>query len=89
MAQGWASLGGFGNVNATGSMPFGRANGTGALGMIAQALLTRGSMGQGAAQPQPTGNPQDDEELARALMQAFGGVMPPQAPMPNPGMRGY
>jgi len=86
--QGWASLGGFGNVNASGPMPFGKVDNTGALGMIAQALLR--SAPSPGGQPMPAKKPEDDEELARLLMQAFGGGMPQQQPpMPNPAMRGY
>ena len=54
----WASLGGYGNVDARMPMPVGKTDNTGALGMIMQALLRRA----GQTQPQPM--PEDDPELS-------------------------
>lgn len=67
--SGWASLGGFGNVSMQGPLPIGRTNNTGALGMIAQALMQAGSM-----RPAPT--PEDDPEVAALLARMFGAQQP-------------
>ena len=77
----WASLGGYGNVDARAPLPVGRAGGNGgALGLIMQALMRSAAM---KAQPQTP--EEDDPELARLLAEAFG--MTPQAP--SAGIRGY
>lgn len=64
----WASLGGFGNVDMRGSLPVGKTDNTGALGMVGQALLRQIAMN---AQRQRTPE-EDDPELAQLFAQAFG-----------------
>jgi hypothetical protein len=79
----WASLGGFGNVDMRGSLPFGNTDNTGALGMIAQMLMRQGSQSGGA---QGEYDPEAEEEMARLL-----GLMPQQQgpSYASLGMRGY
>ena len=70
----WASLGGYGNVNARMPMPVGQTDNTGALGMLMQALLRRA----GQRMPPQEPDPEAELEMARML-----GLLPPKPDKPG------
>ena len=75
----WASLGGYGNVDARMPLPVGQTDNTGVLGMIMQAMLRRAAQsGAQAPTQKPEPDPEAELEMARML-----GLLPPKPDKPG------